>query len=387
MKETDCSNIPMYGKIKFYKLITMAKNILINANTICLPRWGGEGYISGVGRSTSYLLDALNRINDKDLYISLLVEGPQYIGTYPDYENLNINYVPFFSRLGIGKLLRKYLYRPDVYHFPDNFNIHEYKGEQYILTIHDMIQYKTALLNHDTTKIKKYESKVRNAELIFTCSEFSKKEILKYIEIPEKQIEVVYWGIDNHKFKKLDSEVDTETQRKIGGRYFLSVSCKDERKNIRILLKAYEKFQQTSKNKLVLIWSNPPQDILIAYSQLIEEKKLIILNYVSDIELVKLYNAAIATLFPSREEGFGFPILESFACGTPVMTCKNSSLTEIGGSLANFVGEDSLDEMIDTMRYLSNIDKSEFIPKASAYIKKFSWDNTAQHYIDVYKKL
>ena len=56
-------------------------------------------------------------------------------------------------------------------------------------------------------------------------------------------------------------------------------------------------------------------------------------------------------MYPSRSEGFGFPILESFAYGTPVMTCRNSCLQEIGRDVALYVGEDNVDEIVDVMKY------------------------------------
>ena len=61
---------------------------------------------------------------------------------------------------------------------------------------------------------------------------------------------------------------------------------------------------------------------------LLSYKPIIYVANVSDEDLVALYNGANCTMFPSRYEGFGFPILESYACGTPVMTCRNSSLEE-----------------------------------------------------------
>ena len=92
------------------------------------------------------------------------------------------------------------------------------------------------------------------------------------------------------------------------------------------------------------------------------KKKIIFLSYVSDETLLSLYNGASVTLFPTLSEGFGFPILESFACGTPVMTCRNTSLPEVGGDVALYVGENDIDEMVDVMRLFENMkyDTEEF---------------------------
>ena len=105
-------------------------------------------------------------------------------------------------------------------------------------------------------------------------------------------------------------------------------------------------------------------------------------------ELTVLYNEALATLFPSRYEGFGFPILESFACGTPVMTCRNSSLSEIGQDFAIYTKEDDIQEMANIMLEMSKgTYKTEQLTNAYIqYAQTFTWQNTAKAYISFYKK-
>ena len=82
------------------------------------------------------------------------------------------------------------------------------------------------------------------------------------------------------------------------------------------------------------------------------------------------------------------PILESFACGTPVMTCRNSSLPEVGQDAAIYVGEDGIDEMVDVMRMYesASYDIGLFQTKSEAVLNQFSWDNTAKRCIEVYDK-
>lgn len=118
------------------------------------------------------------------------------------------------------------------------------------------------------------------------------------------------------------------------------------------------------------------------------KKRIIFLSYVSDKDLNALYNEALATLFPSRYEGFGFPILESFACGTPVMTCKNSSLKEIGKELAVYTKEDDIEEMASIMQDLSieSYKTQELSSSLITYAQSFTWTKTAQAYISFYEK-
>ena len=112
------------------------------------------------------------------------------------------------------------------------------------------------------------------------------------------------------------------------------------------------------------------------------------LNSVSDDDLRALYCGATCTMFPTRSEGFGFPILESFACGTPVMTCRNTCLEEVGQDVAFYVGEDNLDEMVNVMMRFehSEYDKNKFIVDSKRVVDRFSWENTAREYINFYQK-
>ena len=204
-------------------------------------------------------------------------------------------------------------------------------------------------------------------------------------------VSVVYWGASTDKFYIEDKNITKRNLHLLGidGPYFVSISCAHPRKNIRILLKAFQLFLQINpKHKLVLVWSNPPQDILQTYAKEISDLKIVFLKYVSDEYLRSLYNGATLTMYPSRSEGFGFPILESFACGTPVMTCRNSCLQEIGRDVALYVGEDNVDEMVDVMKYFEkNLFNMELFKKMSNnLLPSFSWDETASKYVDFYTK-
>ena len=169
---------------------------------------------------------------------------------------------------------------------------------------------------------------------------------------------------------------------------FLDTEIK--RKNIETLIKAFIQFNSKKReHKLVLVWSNPPKSILNLCQKNIENSDIIFLKYISDKDLVSVYNGATATFFPTRYEGFGFPILESFACNTPVVTCRNTSLPEVGGNIALYTDEDGVDEMSYYMELFENenFDLHLFREQAKNYIKRFSWENTALQYVELYKSL
>ena len=95
-----------------------------------------------------------------------------------------------------------------------------------------------------------------------------------------------------------------------------------------------------------------------------------------------------ASFFPSKYEGFGLPIIESMACGTPVVTCRNSSLTEVGGNVALYTASEDIEEMADYMRKFEDgsFDLSKLSDESIDQANKFSWSKSADDYIRFYQE-
>lgn len=369
------------------------KKLLIKASGITNPLW--RGYNSGVGRSTFLLLDAISKLDNIPFDIEVYANGISSLGF--KFNNWPFKHFSFpipekygCKKTHIEPLFRKYFVKNDLFHIPHNLDS-TYKGEKYVVTLHDVIGYDKAFQEHNDYEMNRWLEIARNARGIVTCSNYSKCEIINKLNVDPEKVSVIYWGISLDKFHQESKNVTKQKLEKIGidFPYFISVSCAHPRKNIRTLLKAYREFSKSQpKHRLVLVWGNPPVDILKEYNREISEKKIVFLNYVSDDDLLSLYNGATLTLFPTLSEGFGFPILESFACGTPVMTCRNTSLPEIGGDVALYVGEKNIDEMVDVMYYFENMkyDVETFYVSSEKLLKKFSWENAACKYLDFYQK-
>lgn len=369
------------------------KRLLIKASGITNPSW--RGYNSGVGRSTYMLLNSLAKIEKLPFEIEVYANGISSIGF--DFYKWPFKHFsfPIPERYGCNKTklepyFRNHFVNYDLFHIPHNID-KTLVSEKYVVTFHDVIAYDNAIKQGNKELANYWLDTAQRAVGIMTCSVFSKKEIVEKLKVPDEKVSVVYWGTSIDKFYIEDNFIVQKKLEQLGIRdeYFVSISCANPRKNIRTLLKAFKKFlSYQPKHKLVLVWGSPPKDILYEYNNEITNKQIIFLDYVSDEELRILYNGASVTFFPTRAEGFGFPILESFACGTPIMTCRNTCLEEIGQDVAIYVGEDNIDEMCDVMRMFEDneYDMDEFKQKSQLLIKKFSWDNTAKNYIDFYKK-
>ncbi len=183
------------------------------------------------------------------------------------------------------------------------------------------------------------EGSCRRADKIITISEFSRKEIIKYLSVPPEKIEIVPCGVDLQRFHPEGGEEEKKSIKKkyhITGDYFLYIGTLEPRKNIPVLLQAYAMLQKKYADrevvpKLVLAgkqgWNYDP--IFETVKSLGIEQQVIFTGYVPEEDVPGLYRGAAAFVFPSLYEGFGMPPLEAMACGTPVIVSDAASLPEV----------------------------------------------------------
>jgi glycosyltransferase involved in cell wall biosynthesis len=158
--------------------------------------------------------------------------------------------------------------------------------------------------------------------------------------MPERMA-IVYPGVDTEKFRPAIRQAGKTDL--ICGKYFLHVGVLRERKNPEGLLRAFREVADKVPD-VHLVCVGPYQTSAAAakrvttLSSILDvESKLHLLGDCSDETLVELYRGAVGLVFPSFYEGFGFPVVESLACGTPCLTSNVSSLSEVGGNLAVYV--------------------------------------------------
>lgn len=348
-------------------------------------------FVTGIGRSTINLLEAISEIDNLPISIRYYTTGLR--ASNIDRSGIKLKHSELFvpdkiiHATQLDVLLRKYILKPKLFHITHNYD-DIYIGENYLLTIHDVWAY----LNIANENVrKKWERAAKNATAIVTCSNYSKNVISDVFKIPNDRIFSIPWGVSKIFRLKSDNEVKKDlADLNIKYPYFLSVSCNHPRKNISTLIKAYIKFNNKHRqHKLVLVWSNPFEEVLNLCRKEVESGDIVFLKYVPDEKLVSLYNGATASFFPTRYEGFGFPILESMACGTPIVTCQNTSLPEVGGNVALYTGEDDINQMVAYMEQFDNkeFDFNTYRTMAIQHAKEFSWHNTAKKYIELYKSL
>ena len=225
----------------------------------------------------------------------------------------------------------------------------------------------------------------QKAARILTVSEYTKSDIVKSYGISESKIDVAYNGC-NEIFKPISEEEKVSTKNKYsqGADYFLFVGLIIPRKNLHRLLDAYFKFRGKNESKIKLVvvgekkwWPSETEELLNSSEY---KDDVIFLGRVGPEELHKLMGSALALTFVPLFEGFGIPVLEAFACGTPVLTSNVTSLPEVAGNAALLCDPYDSESILIQLEKLA---KDEDLRKGLALKglrrkEAFSWDITAR---------
>lgn len=279
----------------------------------------------------------------------------------------------------------------DLYWQPNFIPYQGIKAKKIITSVHDF----SFLLNadfHPKERIeyfqKNFFKNITRSDLIITGSEFSKLEIIDRLEIEPSKVKVIYHGIDHQHFKILD---DLSIQFNLPRKFIFSVGSIEPRKNLLGLLKAYEFLDSNIKSeyKLVLAgfkgWENKEIMKLIE----LNKEHIHYLGFISDEELVKIYNLASLFAYPSFYEGFGLPVLEAMACGTPVVCSDHSSLPEVGGDAVLYCNPNSVEDIKEKIELVlkDNTLQKNMIQKGLQRASTFTWKKSAQEHMQLFESL
>jgi glycosyltransferase involved in cell wall biosynthesis len=180
-----------------------------------------------------------------------------------------------------------------------------------------------------------FERAARAGAHFCAISENTRQDLIRLYDVAAEKVSLIYCGVDHSEyFPRPEAEVRALRERhRLPDRFFLFVGSLEPRKNIGTAIAALARCP--ADTRLVIAgakgWSNADLHEAITAAG----ERVMFLGYLDESELPLLYSAAEATIYPSLYEGFGYPVVESMACGTPVITSDNSSLSEIaaGASL------------------------------------------------------
>lgn len=218
------------------------------------------------------------------------------------------------------------------------------------------------------------------AQRVITISENSKQDIAKHYGVPLSKIDIVYPSVPT-----VFTEAPTQKQPNLRGSYILAVSSIDPRKNFAGLIKAF-KAVNFGETKLLIVGT---EHKVFADNQIKElvagDPRIVFTGYVSDTDLIGLYQNAVLFAYPSFFEGFGIPPLEAMACGCPTLVSNTTSLPEVCGDASIYVDPYDVADMTERINYLLTNEQTRqnLIKLGYERVAHFNLSKSVSHLISI----
>lgn len=356
-----------------------------------------ERRISGIGYSTISILEELNKLAQRDPRLEVISIVPDTNVLPLELKKLkNIKYkkIPgpyrytnyLLTKLKFG-LPADLIFGKGLYIFP-NFKNWKLAFSSSTTFIHDL-----AYINHPDTveqnNIKYLQSNLdkwlRRTTKIACISEATKRDLVRQYKGIGSKAEVIYLGVDIEKYKIINKAKTEKVTSKYGlpSSYILFVGNIEPRKNLDTLLTAYENLYINNPKipPLALVGGNGwLNDSILANIKRMQNKGIPVYRnnrYVSNKDMPSIFSAAILLIHPAIYEGFGLPILQAMACGTPVICSDTSSMPEVGGKAVEYFDPHSHKELEEKIRLvLSSKEKQgRMIEAGLERSTRLTWSN------------
>ena len=279
-----------------------------------------------------------------------------------------------------------YRQKADVYFFPAFPEPVLFWNRHMVTTIHDLGCWDCG---EAMTTLSKwyfrlsYRKSMALCEKLITVSEFSKSRIARLGHVSPERIHVVYNGVSEQFFSGSAPDENLRQKYNLPESYYLCLSTLEPRKNLQLLVKAYE--------ALILEGNDLPSLVLAGRKgwkmdnflegvapQVVD--KLHFTGFVDDDDLPAIYAGAKLFVFPSKYEGFGIPPLEAMAAGCPVLSSDAASLPEVLGEAACYFESENLESLKLALIESLNVQKNDSV---QARARCFSWSNEAAKLLNV----
>lgn len=265
-----------------------------------------------------------------------------------------------------------------------------------IATIHDICMWDCPETTNGASGLYfkiSHKHAMKVCQNIVTISEFSKSRIVQRLKYPNDKILLIYCGIDHEKFAIGNSSNETlKNKYNLPDNYLLSLSTLEPRKNIPLLIKAYEKLVDDGENLPDLVLAGRKgwgvEEILKTVNDRVKEK-IHFTGFVDDNDLPSVYHNAEYFIFPSKYEGFGIPPLEAMACGVPVLCSDSSSLPEVCGEAAIYFKNNDIKSLMSKMLYMNGLslnERNSLVYSGFRQTNNFSWKSEALKLYDCMKR-
>jgi glycosyltransferase involved in cell wall biosynthesis len=370
---------------------------------------------TGMGQHLLHLLQGLDSLDDKDQQYMLLaprfrraytVRAPQLSDRFRQVE-----VVSALARLGenveqvwweqVGIVLAGMREKIDLLHCP-YWSSPLWSPWPTVVTVHDVIQF--VLPEYAWRKISRVyfglvSAGARRAQAVITVSECSKQDIMKILGLGPERIHVIGNAVDASLYPVRDAWLLANVRERYGiaPRFVLYFGGFDMRKNVPRLIEAYARLPEALRREYQLVIAGRYQhlghplypDPRVTVRRLGLDGNVIFTGQIREQDKAPLYSAATVFAFPSLYEGFGMPVLEAMACGTPVVTSNVSALPEVAGDAGLLVNPYESEAISHALTELleSAARRDDLARRGLERARRFTWPQVAEQTVRVYKQI
>jgi len=307
----------------------------------------------------------------------------------------NIRHYSFREQLQFNKILEKE--NLDLVHFP-NFNVPAFYKKPFVVTIHDMVHHKIS--GHKKSRYLQFlaykkiiEKAAINSKKIITVSNYSKKDIASYLQVPLQKIKVIYEG------SNLNTDVTAETAKEVRQKfyldkpYFLFVGILERKKNLINLTRGFDYFLKKYKKNMDLVVVGKVDkhypEIKFKAMDIKHKDNLVFADFVEDADLAALYKETFAFVSASLHEGFGLPGVEAMKFGIPLAVSNIEVFNEIYDNSAIYFNPLDPEDIADKLNLL--VKDQQFYEQQQMHSwnqgQLYSWEKAGQETLEVYKEI
>ncbi len=359
---------------------------------------------SGIGRYSLQLVKNIFSLNSEHEYYVIFNQNniaqerlAELLNSTPNivFVQTSSRHYSFSEQTAFLKQLNKL--NLDLIHFM-NFNLPVFYKKPYVVTIHDMVHHKISgnkksHLLHFLAYKKVIETAAKKARAVITVSQNSKNDIINFLQVQARKVEVVYEG------SSLNPEVESEKLDEVKEKYLLSkpyflfVGVLERKKNIVSLTRGFNEFLEKYKLDMDLVIAGPVDkhypEIKHKALDIKNNNRVVFTDFVEDEDLPALYKGAFAFVSSSLHEGFGLPGVEAMKFGLPLAVSNIKTFNEVYDNSAVYFNPLDTTDIAEKLFLLAN-DKQYYEELSKKSLKRsemFSWQSCAKKTIEIYNQI